>query len=89
MSLSSNAQKWVETKTTFHISYNIKRRRKKSILQTHLKNCRIDLSLYKFSAIDNTIDNIIHPNKKYPTTLVGPTSSGSCHKKEEILRSQE
>jgi len=26
-------------------------------------------------------DNMNHPNMKYPTNLVGPTSSGSCQVK--------
>jgi len=31
---------------------------------------------------DNMKDNINHPKMKYPTNLVGPTSSGSCHVKD-------
>lgn len=30
-------------------------------------------------AIDSAKDSSSHPSRTYPTILVGPTSSGSCH----------
>jgi hypothetical protein len=41
--------------------------------------------IYTFSPVDNTTASSIHASRKYPTSLVGPTSSGSISLMKEHI----
>jgi hypothetical protein len=41
--------------------------------------------IYTFSLVDNTTASSIHASRKYPTSLVGPTSSGSISLMKEHI----
>jgi hypothetical protein len=41
--------------------------------------------IYTFTLVDNTTASSIHASRKYPTSLVGPTSSGSISLMKEHI----